>query len=223
MTRIARITAIGYPHHITQRGNNREPVFFDDEDRTAYLKILGTYSKKWHFDIWSYCLMANHVHILAVPKQVESLAKGIGGTNLVYTQYINRRYDRSGRLWQNRFFSTIVEKDTYLWAVARYVERNPLRADLVQRAEEYKWSSCRAHIKGDHDNLLSGSWLDEEQLKAYRAFFSQEENEVEEAIRRATSTGRPLGQGAFIKKLGEKISRELFPKKAGRPRKKEKE
>lgn len=115
MPRIARICAIGYPHHITQRGNNKEAVFFEDDDREFYLKTISKYTYKWAFEIWAYCLMSNHVHILAVPHKEESLARGIGGTNLVYTQYINRKYKRRGRLWQNRFFSTIIEKEPYLW------------------------------------------------------------------------------------------------------------
>jgi len=123
MPRIARLLALNYPHHITQRGNNKEPVFIDDEDKKVYLNILKKYSDQWKFDIWAYCLMSNHVHILVVPREEESLAKGIGVTNLVYTQYFNHRYNRNGRLWQNRFFSTIIEEETYLWAVARYMEK----------------------------------------------------------------------------------------------------
>jgi len=89
MPRIARLLAVNCPHHITQRGNNRETVFFDDEDRKSYLKILKRYSDQWKFDIWAYCLMPNHVHLLVVPKEEKSLARGIGATNLVYTQYFN--------------------------------------------------------------------------------------------------------------------------------------
>ena len=84
MPRIARLLAINYPHHITQRGNNKETVFFDEEDRKSYLKILKKYSDQWNFDVWAYCLMPNHIHILAVPRKEESFAKGIGATNLVY-------------------------------------------------------------------------------------------------------------------------------------------
>ena len=166
MPRIARVCAVNYPHHVTQRGNNREPVFFDDEDKAFYLKTLRGYSKKWGLDIWAYCLMTNHVHILAVPKQEESLARGIGGTNLVYTQYVNCKYKRSGRLWQNRFYSTIIEKEPYLWAVSRYIELNSVRAKLVKKAEDYKWSSAKAHLLGLSDAILSKSWLDEKELKA---------------------------------------------------------
>lgn len=220
MPRIARVCAVNYPHHVTQRGNNKQTVFFDDEDKAFYLKTLGSYSKKWGLDIWAYCLMTNHVHILAVPEQEESLARGIGGTNLVYTQYINRKYKRSGRLWQNRFYSTIIEKEPYLWAVTRYIERNPVRAKLVKKAEACKWSSAKAHIMGFRDDILSKNWLDEKERKAYKEFMIEEDKEVDTLIRKATSTGRPLGTERFIKTLEKLLDRGLLPKRAGRPKKK---
>ena len=108
MPRIARIVAPGYPHHITQRGNNRAVVFFDDQDRRTYLQLLAKYSKLFALQIWAYCLMDNHVHLLAVPEKENALARGIGLTNQVYTQYLNRKRNQSGRIWQNRFFSCLV-------------------------------------------------------------------------------------------------------------------
>ncbi len=162
-----------------------------------------------------------YIHILAVPKKETSLARGMGGTNLLYTQYINRRYKRSGRLWQNRFFSTIVEEEPYLWAVARYIERNPVRAKLVKKAEDYPWSSARAHVLGIKDYLLSDeSYLDEKELTSYRDFLREEDEEIEAYIRRATSTGRPLGSEGFIKKLQKILDCDIFPKKGGRPKRK---
>lgn len=220
MPRIARVCAVNYPHHVTQRGNNKENIFFDNEDKAFYLKTLKGYSKKWGFDIWAYCLMTNHVHILAVPNREESLARGIGATNLVYTQYINRKYKRSGRLWQNRFYSTIIEKEPYLWAVTRYIERNPVRAELVKKAEGYKWSSAKAHIMGFRDDILSKNWLDEKERKAYKDFMIEDDKEVDLLIRKATSTGRPLGTELFLKTLEKVLDRGLLPKKAGRPKKK---
>lgn len=220
MPRIARVCAINYPHHITQRGNNRETVFFDDEDRKFYLRILSKYSDEWDFEIWAYCLMTNHVHILAVPRKEESLAKGIGITNLVYTQYFNRRYDRSGRLWQNRFFSTIIEREPYLWAVARYIERNPVRVDIVKKAEDYHWSSAKAHVLRAKDNILSGDiWLKESEMNAYHNFLRKEDNQIDNFIRKITSTGRPLGREEFIKNIGRIIGRVIITKRVGRPKK----
>ena len=223
MLRIARVCAIHYPHHITQRGNNKERVFFDDEDKKFYLKTLARYSYQWDFDIWAYCLMPNHVHILAVPRKKESLAKGIGNTNLVYTQYINRRYERSGRLWQNRFFSTIVEKESYLWAVARYIERNPVRAEIVKNPEDYLWSSARAHaLRVRDDNLSKDSWLEDNEIDSYRKFLRDEDKEVEYSIRKATSTGRPFGKEGFIKAIGGIVNRDITYRSVGRPKEKQK-
>ena len=217
MPRIARIIAIDYPHHITQRGNNRETVFFDNEDRERYLETLSWYSQRWEFEILAYCLMTNHVHILAIPRKEESLSRGIGGTNLVYTQHINRKYKRSGRLWQNRFFSTIVEEEPYLWAVMRYIESNPVKAGLAQRAEKYKWSSCRAHVAGFKDPVLADKdWFEEEEIRAYREFLLKDDDgKNEELISKATATGRPLGGVDFVKALEEKLGRILTPKKRG--------
>ena len=220
MPRIARLCAEDYPHHITQRGNNKEHVFFDDEDRRFYIDVLNRYKNKYGLKIWAYCLMGNHVHILAVPKNETSLAKGIGGTNLLYTQCINRKYNRSGRLWQNRFFSTIIEKEPYLWAVARYIERNPLRAKLVKKAEDYTWSSARAHVLAIKDEVLSEDWLDEKEMKSYREFLKKDDSKVNASIRMATSTGRPLGGEVFLKRLEKIFERDILPKKGGRPKKK---
>jgi len=221
MPRIARVCAAGYPHHITQRGNNKEEVFFDDEDRRFYLDVLKRYKDKYKMKILAYCLMENHVHVLAAPEKETSLARGMGGTNLLYTQHVNRKYRRSGRLWQNRFFSSIVEKEPYLWAVMRYMEQNPVRAKLVRRAEDYEWSSARAHISGIKDDLLSDeSRFNEKEMKSYREFLRGDAEEINATIRHATSTGRPLGSEGFVEKLERILKRDLFPKKGGRPKKK---
>jgi putative transposase len=220
MPRIARVVAAGYAHHITQRGNNHADVFFDDEDRAYYIKTLKTYCQKWRVTLWAYCLMTNHVHLLAVPASGEFLARCIGRTNLMYTQYANRKYKRSGRLWQNRFFSTIVEDEPYVWAVARYIELNPVKAKQVQKPEDYPWSSCRANISGKGDELVNGhTFMDENDRKEYRKFLQQTDANTEQRIRQATSTGRPLGSEGFVKRLERKLSRRLLPGKAGRPKK----
>ncbi len=219
MPRIARIIATGYPHHITQRGNNRATVFFDDEDRNTYLKLLAGYSQKHHFEIWAYCLMDNHVHLLAVPETETALARGIGLTNQVYTQYLNRKLNQSGRIWQNRFFSCIVENNQYLWAVARYIERNPLKVGLVECSEAYRWSSAKAHISGAPDALLSAtSWLSPQEQGAYAEFACTEDDETDNAIRKATRTGRPFGSESFVDVLELQMNQTIKANKRGRPR-----
>jgi putative transposase len=221
MPRIARIIAPGYPHHITQRGNNRAMVFFDDEDRQTYLKLLAGYARKHALQIWAYCLMDNHVHLLVVPETETALARGIGLTNQVYTQYLNRKLNQSGRVWQNRFFSCVVENEQYLWAAARYVERNPLKVGLVKSAEAYRWSSAKAHLTGADDAVLGAiSWLDPSERAAYSEFVLAENEEMDDAIRKVTRTGRPFGSESFFDMLEIRLHQVLRPKRAGRPRKK---
>jgi len=220
MPRIARSIAPGYPHHVTQRGNNRMTVFFDDEDRQTYLDILSVYAQKNSLQIRAYCLMDNHLHLLVVPENEHSLAKGVGLTNQVYTQYLNRKRSQSGRVWQNRFFSCIVENNQYLWAVARYVECNPVKAGLVSSAEEYQWSSAKAHLSGANNPLLhEPTWLDPAEQGAYIDFVKNSDSETDTAIRKATKTGRPFGSETFIDEMEFSLNRSLRPKRPGRPRK----
>lgn len=221
MPRIARIIAPGYPHHITQRGNNRATVFFDDEDRQTYLKLLAGYTQRHHVQIWAYCLMNNHIHLLAVPETETSLSRGIGLANQMYTQYLNRKLKQSGRIWQNRFFSCVVESEQYLWAVARYIERNPMKAGLATNVEGYRWSSAKAHLSGAHDPLLAAdSWLSPQEYNAYREFVAFEDEETDSAIRKATNSGRPFGSESFVDMLEFRLNQVLKPKKPGRPKKK---
>jgi len=222
MPRIARIIAPGYPHHITQRGNNRMLVFFDDEDRQTYLTLLAGYAEKHALQIWAYCLMPNHVHILVVPERTDSLARGIGLTNQVYTQYLNRKHDQSGRLWQNRFFSCIVEEDKHLWAVARYIEHNPIKAGLAKKPQDYLWSSARTHILGTKDPILTAgpAWLPPRKRKAYVDFIGLPDQKLDDAIRNSTRTGRPFGSERFIDGLEILTRQTLRSGKPGRPPKK---
>jgi putative transposase len=223
MPRIARVIAVGFPHHVTQRGNNRAQVFFEDDDRRFYLWTLAEYRCKYGVEIWGYCLMDNHVHFVAVPQAEDSLARCFAGTNLVYTQRVNRRQNRSGRLWQNRFFSCPVEKDEYLWPVLRYIDRNPVRARLARQAWQYPWSSAPHHITGQADPLLSEpEWLTTElRRRHYRSYLREEPEDEAKEIRRMTATGRPLGSAAYRAILESRLGRTLGPKKAGRPRKDE--
>jgi putative transposase len=138
----------------------------------------------------------------------------------MYTQHANRKYKRSGRLWQNRFFSTIVDTESYLWAVARYIEQNPVKSAIVTQPEDYLWSSCRANICGEDDRLVtSKGWLDEKDRGAYKIFLMQQDPVIDQKIRMNTSTGRPLGGGDFIAGLENKLCQKILPGKAGRPRK----
>lgn len=194
MPRNSRLVAVGSPHHITQRGNNREPVFFDDADRSTYLEYLSYYTQKYQVDIWAYCLMTNHVHLLVVPHASDSLARGIGLANLSYTQYVNRKYRRTGRIWQSRFFSSVVETEQYLWAVARYIEKNPVVAEMVQTAGDFRWSSAPYHLHAQPDPYLKKpSWLSPVDRDEYALFHrAEDEQRMAALIGQAVRSNRPV-------------------------------
>lgn len=193
MPRNSRVVAAGYPHHVTQRGNNREPVFFDDDDRWTYLNLLSHYTRKYQVEIWAYCLMTNHIHLLVVPQKPAGLSSGVGLVNMTYTQYLNRKHQRTGRIWQNRFFSSVVDSEQYVWAVARYIENNPVAAGLVACAEEYQWSSARHHLQSQPDPILAvPSWLKDEERVPYRAFLADDDKRVATMIGQATRSGRSI-------------------------------
>lgn len=200
MPRAARIVIPGIPHHIIQRGNRRQRVFFDDENRRFYLGLLAKYGKKYGIDYLAYCLMGNHVHLVAVPSHEISLAKGIGDAHKAYTRVINERQEWTGYLWQGRFISFPME-ESYLYPAFRYVEMNPVRAKLVQRPEEYRWSSARFHIFSEKDTLVSNSSF-ADMIGDWAKFLSEvEKGSGSEIFREHISSGLPLGGDAFIKKL----------------------
>ncbi len=158
MPRVARVVIPGCPHHVTQRGNNRGDVFFVDDDRQAYLEMLQEQGERFGLEVQGYCLMTNHVHVIATPEHEDSLAKAIGHTHWLYTRYVNSLHGRSGHLWQNRFYSCTLG-DEHFWTAMAYVERNPVRTKLVRRAWRWPWSSAAAHC-GLNDGAIdrSGLW-----------------------------------------------------------------
>lgn len=218
MPRIARVVATGVPHHITQRGNRRMDVFLEDEDRKAYLGFLKQYREKHGLEILAYCLMSNHVHLVAIPKKDDSLARTLAGTHMRYAQYFNWKYSQSGHLWQGRFFSCVLD-NRHTLAAARYLERNPVRAGLVGRPWDYKWSSARAHVGEAADAILSTRWPPSELLSQWKELLSEAEetNKLEE-IRFSTRRGRPLGSPEFVDRLERLLGRRLAANKRGRPR-----
>ena len=220
MPRIARAIAVGYRRHIIQRGNNREEVFHDEADRKQYLSLLKKYSEKWNSPALAYCLMSNHAHILARPASDESLYKMMQGITLCYTQYVNRKYQRTGRLWESRYHSCIVEEEKYLWAVSRYIEQNPVRARMVKKAEKYPYSSARAHISGMEDGVLGEALFSEKERKEYIQLLraNMPIKEIDN-VRYHTRTGRPLGGETFIRTMERSLKRTLSSRPRGRPRK----
>jgi putative transposase len=220
MPRIARVVAVDYPHHITQRGNNRGKVFFAAQTRKSYLELLQEHARKYEVGILAYCLMTNHVHLLVRPHHEGTLAKMMHGLNFKYTQYINTRYERTGRLWEGRYYSCVVDEENYLWSVTRYLEENPCRAKMVSKAEEYLYSSARRHILGEPDDVLTEELFPEEKRNSYTRFIEESVSESEiNQIRHATSRGKPLGQDSFVNKIGNLLKRDFIIKASGRPSK----
>jgi len=223
MARLARIVAPGVAHHITQRGNNRQDVFFvDDDDRRVYLALLKEQCEKHGLKVICYCLMTNHTHIVGVPENEDSLANAIGRTHFQYAQYVNRMHGRSGHLWQNRFDSCVLDQP-HLVNTLLYVERNPVRAGMVRHAWEYRWSSAAAHTgAADTSGVLDlPAWRRRHRDDAlWRELLQRpEDDDVLAAIRQKTHHGRPLAGDTFISKLEQKLGRRLRPLPGGRPRK----
>lgn len=144
MARLTRVVVPELPYHVTHRGNRREAIFFDDEDREVYLALLHSYASQYGLALWSYCLMTNHVHLLVNPAAESSMAMAVGRAHMRYARWLNRKRGWSGHLWANRYYSTVLD-ESHLWSAARYIEANPLRAGMVDRAEDYPWSSCVVH------------------------------------------------------------------------------
>lgn len=213
MARIARVIAPGIPHHVTQRGNHRQQTFFCDEDYQAYIELMAEWCLKCGVEIWAWCLMPNHVHLIAVPETEQGLARAIGEAHRRYTRRINFRQQWRGHLWQERFASFPMD-ESHLLAAARYVEMNPVASNLVQDPADYSWSSARAHLSGQDDGLtrtepllsIVGDW---------KTFLSMPDEEEMNLFRKHERTGRPLGKESFVDLLECQLERRLRPQQPG--------
>ena len=215
MPRIARVVAPGFPHHVTQRGNRRQRTFFCDQDYQAYLALMAEWCSRCGVQVWGYCLMPNHVHLIAVPDSQDSLRRGIGEAHRRYTRRVNFRKRWRGHLWQGRFASYVMDEH-YLLATARYVEMNPVRAGLVRRPGRYRWSSAAAHLRGRDDSLVRVHPL-LELVGDWRKFLSEPiGQEVAKHLQGHERTGRPLGAQVFVAELERRLGRTLRPRRAGR-------
>jgi putative transposase len=216
MVRIARVVAPGFPHHITQRGNRRQETFFNDADYQAYIELMSEWCCCLNVEVWAYCLMPNHIHLIAVPESEDGLRLAIGEAHRRYTRRINFREGWRGHLWQGRFASYVMD-DNYLLACVRYIEMNPVRAGLVVKPEQWLWSSASAHISGYDDTLVKVIPLLEITGGKWKDFLHAPVREEEIIkMRRHEKTGRPLGSGSFVENLETMLGRILKPKKAGR-------
>lgn len=219
MPRQARVVIPGAPHHVIQRGNRRQRTFFSDADYLAYLHLAAEAFGEAGVEVWAYCLMPNHVHLIAAPSRPEALAEAVGATHLRYTRRINARERWTGYLWQGRFASFPMDDD-YLMTCARYVGLNPVRAGLTSRAVDWPWSSVRGHVEGRLDPLLTPAPLGERLgLQAAGFFEADVEAEAQRKLRRAALSGRPLGGMAWVKALEVATGRALTDPPRGRPAK----
>ena len=206
MPRNARIVLPEYPHHVIQRGNRNQAVFFSKGDKAAYIKLLSKNAKKYGIRLWGYCLMDNHVHLIAVPVLANSFAKGLAETHKKYTTSINKRNGWKGFLWQGRFMSYPMD-EPYLYAAIRYIELNPVRAGIVHKADDYEWSSAKAHVNKTKDALLSENFLTEE-IGNWSDFLMDRQSEIDKTIfHKHGKSDKPLGDNKFVSAVMKKIKR----------------
>lgn len=227
MPRRLRIDLPGNPQHIIQRGVDRQPVFFSDDDCSLYLDWLGVYSKKRGISLHAYCLMTNHVHLVLTAPSAAELGCLMQDMGRRYVQYVNRTYQRSGGLWQGRYKSSYIQTERYLLACQRYVELNPVRAEMVKAPGECRWSSYRANALGvdnplitPHHEYLSLGTSPENRLQAYRELFAAQVDDPDWAlIRAATQQGVVVSDGCFAEAIEKRLGQVVQPRLRGRPKK----
>jgi putative transposase len=227
MPRRPRLILPNIPLHIIQRGNNRQPCFFADEDYQSYLEWLEEYAHDSGCAVHAYVLMTNHVHLLLTPSGLNSAGLLMKRLGQRYVQYVNRTYKRSGTLWEGRFRSCIVEEDNYFLLCHRYIELNPVRAEIVDHPGEYRWSSFGANGQGDQSDLLTPHFnykslgqTDEQRQMAYRELFRQQlDLGIIDEIRSNTNGNFALGNNRFKAQIAEVLGRRVAPGAPGRPSK----
>ena len=219
MPRRSRCIVPGLPCHVTQRGVNRCETFSSDQDRSAYLRLLRENLEDAQTRVLGWCVMTNHVHLIAVPECEDSLAILLRRVHGRYAQYYNTRSGRTGHLWQNRFFACVLGAD-HLWTALAYVDRNPLRAGMARQAAAYRWSSAAAHVSGaDSSGLLDmGWWRQQGHGKDWAAELESEDLEATAALRSCTYAGRPYGSERLVREMAERFGRCWT---RGRPKKEE--
>ena len=230
MPRKPRFVIPGEPQHVIIRGINREPIFYDTPDYRCYLSRLREAIEKYKCCLHAYVLMTNHVHLLISPADHDGISKTIQKIGRHYVQYFNYTYGRTGSLWEGRYKASLVDTDNYLLTCYRYIELNPVRAQMVDHPSEYPWSSYRVNAVGEYNPLIMshykynelGRYKDERQ-EAYRALFNAHISELQlEEIRDATNKEWVLGSDYFKDKISEKLKRRVSPLVRGGDRKSKK-
>lgn len=231
MPRTSRVILLNYPHHIIQRGHNRQVVFAGDQDYLHYLQNLKEWKKELGCRVYAYCLMANHIHLIVDPgENVENLARLMKRVSGRQTRYVNKIEGRRGTLWEGRYKSSPIDMDEYLLACCRYVELNPVRARIVDEPGKYRWSSYKYKVGTEPRD-----WLDEdpsylglgstaeERTERYKEWLEESIPKGEwEIIRQAVRRGQLTGHNRFIEEVAKKIGRRVEFRKQGRPKHREK-
>ena len=226
MPRKPRFFVPGIPCHVIQRGNNRTPIFFANQDYQAYKTWLHEAFIRYECELHAYVLMTNHVHLLITPSSKQGISLSMQYLGRYYVPYINHQYQRCGTLWESRFKASLVDSEEYLLTCMRYIELNPVRAGMVKAPGEYSWSSYKCNAYGQSDVMLSAhaSYLalsDDrvKRLNIYRELFKNYiEQEDLHAIRNSAQSGTPLGNLRFKNKIENILSMHVGYTSRGRPK-----
>jgi putative transposase len=218
MPRFRRLVVAGYPHHVTQRGVRRQTTFFDDLDYQTYLALALKAKEQFRVELWAYCLMPNHIHAIAVPREDGELSRFFATLHRRYARATNARYDWRGHLWQERFYSVVMDEPHTLSAM-RYVELNPVRAGLAATAQDWRWSSARGNLSLISDPLIDKKDTRHPLVSDWREFLSEPVVERElEQLRRRTRVGRPSGDSDFIDRIEAKSGRSVRKRLRKKPK-----
>lgn len=220
MARERRIILPGLPHHLVARGNRRETLFFSDQDLRYYVGWLGQYAYRFRVQVLAYCLMKNHVHLVAVPQFQRSFAQIFGGLHTRFAMRINAVFAWTGHVWQGRYFSSPLD-EAYMLTAIRYAECNPVQAGIIDRAEEHPWSSAAAHCGLQHDPLLtqSSKWVGElSSIRDWSHWLAEYDGRGASELQRTVTRNLPCGSEALIRRLERRCGRSLRVRSRGCPR-----
>jgi putative transposase len=219
MARLARLVVPGIPHHVTQRGNGRAQVFFEDGDYARYRDWLAKACRAHSVEAWAWVLMPNHVHLILTPSDADGLRRALAPVHRRYAGYIHERQGKGGHFWQGRF-GCVAMDEAHLAAAVRYVLLNPVRAGLAAHAADWRWSSVHAHLGGREDGLTARGPVTGRYPDLAARLEAGEDRAMSDRLRRAESIGRPVGDRAFLDRLAALSGRKLEPGRPGRKPKK---
>ena len=225
MPRKPRFFLAGVPVHVVQRGHSREPVFFEYNDYFAYLRWIKEAAERYDCAIHAYVLMTNHVHFLMTPHDKAGVSRLMQYVGRRYVPYINHTYGTSGSIWEGRYKASLIQDEQYLLTCMRYIELNPVRANMIKNPAQYRWSSYRCNAQGKDDSLITPHELYQRlgrtvstRCEVYKELFKAHVDEENlKAIRSALQTGTPLGNDYFKEKIEKKLKMKVGQARRGRP------